>query len=135
MINHERALNGITEKTDTYVEYAATTFGIGIYDFDAMTVFQWIDTPPSLTVSQLASESWRLAWNYMNGAYGYRIYRSTNAYSGWIELAEITDPSVTNHDLSGSIPESGHYYRIEAYNAFGTSPPSSSVGIFPYEIP
>ncbi len=134
MINHERPLHGLTEKTDTYVEYAATTFGIGIFDFDAMTVHQWIGQPPNLTVEPVVGTSRQLSWNRMNGAYGYRIYRSTNAYSGWAQVMEITDPSTLTWDESTSPPLSGYFYRLRAYNAFGMSDASNTVGIFPYQV-
>ncbi|MCU0612560.1 MAG: DUF362 domain-containing protein [Candidatus Eisenbacteria bacterium] len=133
MINHERVLHGLTAKTDTYVEYAATTFGLGIHDFASMTCHQWMGIPFTLSVAPQGLY-WRLTWAAMNGAYGYRIYRSTNAYGPWSLLTDITSPSTVTWDETTTPPTSGFFYRVEAYNAFGAMS-SDAVGIFPFSLP
>ncbi|MBN1423929.1 DUF362 domain-containing protein [Candidatus Fermentibacteria bacterium] len=130
MINHERLLQGVTQKTDNYVGYAATTFGLGVYDFAAMTCHQWMGVPFTLSVAP-QGPAWRLTWDGMNGAYGYRVYRSTTAYGGWSLLIDIPTASTVTWDETVAPPESGHFYRVEAYNTFGTAE-TNAVGIFPF---
>jgi hypothetical protein len=85
--------------------------------------------PTDITIQSLSSSQIKLAWTDKNlGTNNTRIYRSTNAasgftqiYNGYIDNGEFTD--------SGLAEFTSYYYQIQFEKDGGTSNTSSAIGV------
>jgi len=82
-----------------------------------------LDAPTNVIASTVSSTSISVSWSAVNGAVEYKVYRSTNASSGYIQVGSGTSKtSITDNGLS---PGTTYYYKVSAYNSNAESPQSS----------
>ncbi len=77
-------------------------------------------TPSGLTVTNPSSTcggSIQISWTALTGANGYDIYRSSDGGTTYSKIATTSSVSYSDNPL----PPGNYYYKIDAYNASGTS--------------
>jgi hypothetical protein len=77
--------------------------------------------PTGLTASPVSSTQISLSWTASSGASGYKIQRSLDGSTGWIQVGTSTTPSFTDAGLS---PSTHYFYRVAATNGIDDSIPS-----------
>jgi hypothetical protein len=85
--------------------------------------------PPSATVLEVTSRSDTsidLAWDDVADESSYRIERSDDGETGWIQIG-TTGQDVTTYTDEGLESETTYYYRVVATNEGGSSEPSNVV--------
>lgn len=70
-----------------------------------------LDMPTGLSIKP-AVEAVELRWKAVPGVSGYRVYRSTNANSGYTVVKQLTGTQFRDAELKGNTT---YYYKIEAY--------------------
>lgn len=70
---------------------------------------------PTLTVASTAYNKVKLTWGGVDGATGYRIYRSTSKTSGFTKIKSITSSSKVTYTNSGIACGTTYYYKVRAY--------------------
>jgi hypothetical protein len=65
-----------------------------------------------------------LTWTDVADETGYRVERSPDGITGWVELA-TTGQDVTMYVNATLSPDTTYFYRVIATNAGGDSPPSN----------
>lgn len=86
--------------------------------------------PTGVTATAASSAQIDLAWSAVNGAQGYRIYRSTTAGQAVTAMTDILGGAVTvatSHNDSGLTAGTTYYYKIVATNSSGDSAASTEV--------
>ncbi|MCY4233905.1 MAG: fibronectin type III domain-containing protein [Bacteroidetes bacterium] len=82
-------------------------------------------TSPSLTATAGGSDNIVLTWTVPDPRgrpiTGYKIQVSENGTSGWTDLIETTDPTLTTHTHESLPPGTTRYYSIFAINSIGLS--------------
>lgn len=69
----------------------------------------------SLTVTSSAYNKVKLTWSGVDGATGYRVYRSTSKTSGFTKIKTITSNSKVTYTNSGISCGTTYYYKVRAY--------------------
>ncbi len=69
----------------------------------------------TLTIASSAYNKVKLTWSGVDGATGYRIYRSTSKTSGFKKIKSITTNSKVTYTNSGISCGTTYYYRVRAY--------------------
>jgi len=87
----------------------------------------FIPAPTGLTATALNRSQIRLNWSDVSGETGYRIYR--HGSGGYTQLATV-GADVTTFTDSGLTAGTYYYYYLQAYNAVGNSPQTSTVGTY-----
>ncbi len=83
--------------------------------------------PSGLMVSLKTSSSVSLKWtDNSTDESGFRLQRSTNATSGFVQIAGA-GANTTNFTDAGVNPSTTYFYRIQSYNATGSSDWSNTV--------
>jgi hypothetical protein len=88
--------------------------------------------PTGVTATAASSTQIDLSWSAVNGAQGYRIYRSTTAGQAVTAMTDILGGAVTvatNHSDSGLTAGTTYYYKIVAANSSGDSAASTEVSV------
>ncbi len=81
--------------------------------------------PSGLVASAVPGAGINLAWTDNSGdAVGFKVERSLNPSSGWVEIARLSPP-VTSYANYGLTPGVDYFYRVRAYNLYGDSAYSS----------
>lgn len=70
---------------------------------------------PTLTAASTAYNKVKLTWGGVDGATGYRIYRSTSKTSGFTKIKSITSNSKVTYTNSGVACGTTYYYKVRAY--------------------
>ncbi len=77
--------------------------------------------PGNLLAARLSLSSIQLRWSdNSNNENGFIVERSTDGATGWTDVATL-EANVTAHTDGGLPPDTAHYYRVLAYNAYGES--------------
>jgi len=79
-------------------------------------------TPAGLSKSTANSTSISLSWYSVSGATSYRVYRSSTSGGTFSLVGSPSTASYTNTDLTANTT---YYYKVAAYNSYGTSSQSS----------
>lgn len=83
--------------------------------------------PSNLRVTSTSQTLISLAWDdSSSNESGFKIERSPNGISGWIEVGTVA-ADVTIYTDTGLALSTTYYYRVSAYNASGDSAPSNVV--------
>lgn len=69
----------------------------------------------TLTVASTGYNKVKLTWSGVDGATGYRIYRSTSKTSGFKKIKSITTNSKVTYTNSGISCGTTYYYKVRAY--------------------
>ena len=69
----------------------------------------------ALTVASTGYNKVKLTWSGVDGATGYRIYRSTSKTSGFTKIKSITTNSKVTYTNSGLSCGTTYYYKVRAY--------------------
>lgn len=69
----------------------------------------------TLTTASSAYNKVKLTWSGVDGATGYRIYRSTSPTSGFAKIKSITLNSKVTYTNSGLSCGTTYYYKVRAY--------------------
>lgn len=80
-------------------------------------------TPTGLQATSVTANSFTASWNASQSATSYRVQRSTDGASTWIDLGTTSATSMNITGLSGS----DHWVRVNASNNKGSSAYSSAV--------
>jgi hypothetical protein len=80
--------------------------------------------PQNLRVTGTSLNIAHITWDALQGANSYRVYRSTNADSGFVQVGTPTAPGFTDVNLQGSTT---YWYRVSGVNVEGEGPQSTSV--------
>jgi len=78
--------------------------------------------PTGLGASALNASQVRLSWTASSGATSYKVQRSPDGSTGWVQVGTSATTSFTD---SGLIPSTTYFYRALASNGPGTSAPSN----------
>ena len=70
-------------------------------------------------------------WAQVEGADGYRVYRSIASDTLGVPLYDSRAGSLSYYDRSNLSPGETYYYAVTAFNAFGDSAPSSLLKVTP----
>jgi serine protease AprX len=77
--------------------------------------------PTGLTATAVSKSQINLAWSdKASNESGFKIERSTNATTGFTEIATV-GPNVSTYSNTGLSRNTTYYYRVRAYNADGDS--------------
>jgi fibronectin type 3 domain-containing protein len=113
--------------TYTFVVIAYNQVGYSAYSnvatgsTSALPVISIPDAPSDLQINSLVTTSVRLAWvDNSSDEDGFRIYRSTSASSGFVELATLAR-NATSYFATGLTPSTRYYFKVVAYNSAGSS--------------
>ena len=81
-----------------------------------------VGTISDLTATAVSSSQINLAWtDPFTGETGYKVERSLNGVTGWVEIASIAADSSSYNNTTGLNPNTTYYYRVGGYNAVGTT--------------
>lgn len=69
----------------------------------------------TLQVASTGYNKVKLTWSGVDGATGYRIYRSTSKTSGFTKIKSITSSSKVTYTNSGISCGATYYYKVRAY--------------------
>ena len=104
--------------TYTYVipgtlQSVTVTVNVDKTDFVEKTVT--LGKVDALTVASTGYNKVKLTWSGVDGATGYRIYRSTSKTSGFTKIKSITTNSKVTYTNSGLSCGTTYYYKVRAY--------------------
>lgn len=77
-------------------------------------------TPTLSSATPYSNTRIDLVWNNVSYEEGYRIYRSTNASSGYTQIATV-GAGVTSYSNTGLPGNTTYYYKVRSYNSDYTS--------------
>ena len=90
-----------------------------------------VASPTNMHFVGAGSSSVELRWDFVDGADGYIVYRSTDGNTGFSRVASSPEPSYTQE----WDPDTDYYYRVYAYNnVAGLGSGYSSVSTTPVEL-
>ena len=91
-------------------DYGYNQIGHSIYSWIKYRISNWLTVPKGLVLNK-GNDTMNLTWYHSTGADFYRIYRSTDPYSGFVEIGTSIVPEFTDEDISGS---GKYFYRVTA---------------------
>jgi len=80
------------------------------YGWIKYQISEWFTEPKDVQIEYF-DNSTILSWTAVNGASGYKIYRSTNPYEGFVEIDTCLTPGYTDTILNGSTK---YFYKVTA---------------------
>jgi hypothetical protein len=111
--------------TTYYYRISAMTDDGAAPPSDVVSATTPIAVPPATDVTAVATlDTITLSWTDVADETGYRVERSLDGASEWIEIA-TTGQDVTTYVNATLSPRTTYYYRIVATNAGGDSTPSN----------
>ena len=123
---HTTYKDGHLDAATTYYYRVSAMTGDGAAPpSDVVSATTPIAVPPATDVTAVATlDTITLSWTDVADETGYRVERSLDGASDWIELA-TTGQDVTTYVNATLSPGTTYYYRIIATNAGGDSTPSN----------
>jgi lysophospholipase L1-like esterase/fibronectin type 3 domain-containing protein len=82
--------------------------------------------PTGVTAVAVSSSRIDVAWQDVAGESGYRVQRSVDGVSGWVQVG-ATGQNVVSFSDTGLAASTTYWYRVVAFNNSGTSAPSAVV--------
>jgi titin len=82
--------------------------------------------PGGVTAVAVSSSQVDVVWQDVAGESGYRVQRSLNGVSGWVQVGTTAQDVVSFSD-TGLAASTTYWYRVVAFNNSGTSAPSAVV--------
>jgi hypothetical protein len=116
---------GLDADTTYFYRVSAMTDDGAAPPSDVVSATTPIAVPPATDVTAVATlDTITLSWTDVTDETGYRVERSLDGDSDWIEIA-TTGQGVTTYVNGTLSPGTTYYYRIVATNAGGDSTPSN----------
>jgi len=116
---------GLDADTTYYYRVSAMTDDGAAPPSDVVSATTPIAVPHATDVTAVATlDTIALSWTDVADETGYRVERSLDGATGWIEIA-TTGQDVTTYVNATLSPGTTYYYRIVATNAGGDSTPSN----------
>src|ERR1700693_1739681 len=78
--------------------------------------------PTGLSAGAINASQISLSWNASSGATSYKVQRSPDGSTGWVQVGSSNTTSFTDSGLS---PSTTYFYRVLASNSVGDSGPSN----------
>jgi len=85
------------------------------------------EAPEGLSAGEVSTSAFELAWNAVEGAESYNVYRKGYTDSGFTLLDSTETPSYADDSVSAG--QSGYAYRVTAVNEMGESAPSGELSV------
>jgi fibronectin type 3 domain-containing protein len=92
------------------------------------------DAPTGVTASTVSTSQIAVAWNSDTGATAYKIYRSHNGVTNWVQVGSTT-AGVTSWVNSGLVAGATYFYQVQASNGTGTSAASNTASATTLLVP
>ncbi|HOH98212.1 MAG TPA: endonuclease [Candidatus Cloacimonadota bacterium] len=129
----QKAISGLTpETTYNYVVRAYNAYGTSD-DSNEITV-QTLEAaeapaaPVATSATEIGVNSFIANWNASSGATSYRLDVSTvNTFASFVAGYNNLTVNGTNQTVSGLAANTPYYYRVRAYNVYGTSDNSNTI--------
>jgi fibronectin type 3 domain-containing protein len=109
--------------TYSYKVSAYNSVGEGEQSYDTASATTFVDAPTGVTAEAQSPSSIYVSWEPVDGASGYRVYRSTNSYGDYSLIANYL--SVTSYTDTERLASTTYYYEVSAYNSAGENARSS----------
>jgi fibronectin type 3 domain-containing protein len=77
-----------------------------------------LPAPTTVYAQTQSSSSIQITWDYVSGASGYKVYRSTSSSGAYTEIAEVFSISYLNN--TGLSSKTTYYYKVATVNSSGT---------------
>lgn len=130
---NQKAISGLTpETTYNYVVRAYNDYGTSD-DSNEITV-QTLEAaeapaaPVATSATEIGVNSFIANWNASSGATSYRLDVSTvNTFASFVAGYNNLTVNGTNQTVSGLAANTPYYYRVRAYNVYGTSDNSNTI--------
>ncbi|MDR2692886.1 MAG: fibronectin type III domain-containing protein [Chitinispirillales bacterium] len=126
--------NGLSPGTTYYYKVSAYKGNVESSQSSYANATLDLDPPSSVSAISTSSSSISVSWSLVNGATGYRVYRSTSFSGSYYEIATRTSSS-TSYTDNGLSPGTAYYYKVSAYNSNVESsqsyPPASATTSLP----
>jgi hypothetical protein len=117
--------NGLDADTTYYYRVSAMTDDGAAPPSDIVSATTPISVPSATDVTAVATlDTIALSWTDVADETGYRVERSLDGATDWIEIA-TTGQDVTTYVNATLSPGTTYYYRVVATNAGGDSTPSN----------
>ena len=116
--------SGLSPATTYSYRVVATNAGGGSAPSTVVAATTTTTAPTGLTATPVSSTQINVAWQVTSGASGYRLQRSSDGGSSWVNASTTTSTAFSDTGLG---PASTYFYRVFATNAGGDSAPSASV--------
>jgi len=105
------------------------TYSLTVPNVNTTYYAKWIlsapATPSQPTASMVTYNSMTISWSAVTGAAGYYIYQNGSTTPTYT----ASGISNTSWQVTGLAPNTNYVYQVAAYNASGTSPKSSTLGV------
>jgi hypothetical protein len=117
--------DGLAAETTYFYRVSALTDDGTAPPSDVVSATTPVAVPAATDVTAVATlDTIALTWTDVDDETGYRVERSLDGATGWIEIA-TTGEDVTTYVNATLTPGTTYYYRIVATNAGGESAPSN----------
>jgi formylglycine-generating enzyme required for sulfatase activity/fibronectin type 3 domain-containing protein len=114
---------GLTAGT-TYFYRVAANYSEGMSPRSNVFTTTIPSIPTGITAVTASSSSITIRWSSVQGATGYRVFRSTSAAGTFTQVGTPTTTSFTNIELTANTT---YFYRVAAANSNGVGEQSSAV--------
>lgn len=121
---HTLTFNGVGYD-DYTIEVPDTNYS-DYLSLNANMTAQTLSYPENFRVEDVTSNSFTLAWDSVEGANGYRIFKSSSLNGTYTSYRSTSSLS---YDITNLTPNNRYYYKIVAYNYNGDTPMSPALSV------
>ena len=104
----------------SFSQFGAATAQNNLARLNGDGVFSAPAAPSSAIATTVSSGSITIAWSSAVGGFSYKLERSLDGVSGWVQLTELPW-SFSSYTNSGLTAGTAFYYRVQASNSAGDS--------------
>ena len=107
-------------------------YGLDADDVSSLYAFEGVgeevDAPTNVSVA-FTDPNITVSWDAVDGATGYRVFRSINQGNTYLEVGNIEDGTTTEYIDTDVYDDRELFYYVKAYNEVNISDPSETVSI------